>query len=311
MPEQEHRVRASDVGGVTLDELEQLFDELATRYQTTPPAALLRDVRRQSAYVGELMDKRATLAERRRLYVAGGWLSLLAATLHVDLRDAQAARSRLRTATLLARHADHPELRAWACETEAWRALTAGDYPRAVQLSRAARDFAPRGSSVQVQATAQEGRARARMGERRDAYRATDRVRSLASAMQLKARREHHYQYDPAKASSYEATTLAWVGDPAAEAPAREVIATMAPHAPATAWPRRVVTAHLDLALGLLASDRLDEACDAARKAVLSGRVLPANHWRVHEIVTAVEARGLPEAADLREAYENLDASGD
>lgn len=304
-------VQASDVGTVTLDELEQMFDELAILYQTTSPAVLLRHVRRQSTYVNELMEGRATLAERRRLYVAGSWLSLLAATLHVDLRDAHAARSRLRAATLLAQHAEHRELQAWACETAAWRSLTAGDYPRAVELSRAAQDFAPRGSSVQVQATAQEGRARARMGEHRDAYRAIDRVRHLASAMQLKARREHHYQYDPAKASSYEATTLAWTGDPAAEVPAREVIATVAPNAPESSWPRRVVTAHLDLALTLLTGDRLDEACDAARRAVMSGRVLPVNHWRVHEIVTALEARQLPEAVELREAYEELRTGSD
>ncbi|WP_301127693.1 helix-turn-helix domain-containing protein [Streptomyces cacaoi] len=295
--------QASDVGGGVLDELDERFDELATRYQTVPPEALLAEVRRHCAYVGELWDKRATLAERRRLHALGGWLSLLAATLHVDLRSPGPARSRLRTARLLARHAGHAELEAWTFETEAWRALTTGDHRRAADLSRAALHRAPRGSSVEIQATAQEGRARARMGERRAAYEAIDRVRNLAAGMQLTARREHHYQYDPAKASSYEATTLAWVGDPAAEAPAREVIGG-APPADATAWPRRIVTAHIDLALALLTQDRLDEACEAARTALTSGRVLPANHWRVTEILTAVESRTLPEARDLREAYE-------
>ncbi|MFC7304450.1 hypothetical protein ACFQVC_09530 [Streptomyces monticola] len=122
----------------------------------------------------------------------------------------------------------------------------------------------------------------------------------------LHAQKEHHYQYDPAKATSYLATTLSWIGDPAAEAPAREVIGALHPGVEPRTWPRRIVTAHLDLALTLLSLDRLDEACDAAQNAVLSERLLPANHWRVLEIVRSVEARKLPEAPELREAYQDL-----
>jgi hypothetical protein len=40
-------------------------------------------------------------------------------------------------------------------------------------------------------------------------------------------RPEHHYRYDPAKAEAYTATTLAWVGDPAAERFARHVLARL------------------------------------------------------------------------------------
>ncbi|MFD9487100.1 hypothetical protein ACFWBX_24660 [Streptomyces sp. NPDC059991] len=45
--------------------------------------------------------------------------------------ESRAAASRLRAAGLLAQHADHREIQAWTYETEAWRALTAGDYVRA------------------------------------------------------------------------------------------------------------------------------------------------------------------------------------
>ncbi|GHC45149.1 helix-turn-helix domain-containing protein [Streptomyces flavofungini] len=300
------RVRASDVGAETLDRLEGAFDELAVRYQTAPPPELLSDVRRHLSYVTKLLDDRKTLSEHRRLIVLGGWLSLLAATLHVDLRQSRAAAARLTTAASLAQHAEHPEIHAWTYETEAWRALTTGDYPRAVELSQAAQYVAPRGGSAELQATAQEGRARARLGQRREAYDAIERVQRLATTMVLRARAEHHYQYDPAKATSYTATTLAWMGDPAAEQPAREVIAQFHLGGDATSWPRRAVSAHIDLALTLLSCDRLDEACDVARRAIASGRLLPANHWRALEIVRAVEGRGLPEAAELREAYEEL-----
>ncbi|MBD0743062.1 helix-turn-helix transcriptional regulator [Streptomyces sp. CBMA152] len=300
------RVQASDVGRETLDRLEHAFDHMAIRYQTTPPPELLQDVRKHSSYVIKLLDGRMTLSEHRRLLVIGGWLSLLAATLHVDLKENRAASSRLKTAALLAQHADHDEIHAWTYETDAWRALTTGDYARAVELSQAAQSLAPSGGSAEVQATAQEGRARARLGQRREVYAAIDRVQRLADGLEMRAGPEHHYQYDPPKATAYRATTLAWVGDPAAEDSAREVITQLGLGGAAKVWPRRAVSAHLDLALTLLSTDRLDEACDTAQRAILSGRLLGANHWRVLEIVRAVEARKLPEAQELREAYQGL-----
>jgi hypothetical protein len=71
-------------------------------------------------------------------------------------------------------------------------------------------------------------------------------------------------------------------------------------------WPRRVASAQLDLALALLAADKLDEACAHAQGALESGRVVPSNHWRALEVVAAPETRGLPEARDLREMYEAM-----
>lgn len=61
----------------------------------------------------------------------------------------------------------------------------------------------------------------------------------------------------------------------------REVITRLGAEPDAGRWPRRVATAYVDLALALLASDRPDEACAAALAAILSGRVVPSNHWRV------------------------------
>jgi hypothetical protein len=54
-----------------------------------------------------------SLDERKRLIVLGGWLSLLAATVHIDLKQPAAATARLRTAASLAQHAGHNEIRAW------------------------------------------------------------------------------------------------------------------------------------------------------------------------------------------------------
>ncbi|WP_079023312.1 helix-turn-helix domain-containing protein [Streptomyces odonnellii] len=300
------RVSASDAGKETLGRLENSFDELAMKYPTSPPQELLERVRKHSAYVAHLMDARMTLGEKRRLYVVGGWFQLLGATLHIDLNQEHAATARLQTAAALAQHAEHREIEAWCYETDAWRVLTDGEYGRALELSKIAQEVAPTGTSAAIQAAAQEGRARARLGEGPETYAAIDRVQRMSAALVPRKGTEHHYQYDPGKSLAYTATTLAWAGDPAAETYAREVIARLAPARDIEKWPRRVASANIDLALALLVDNRLDEACNAAERAILSGRIVPSNHWRALEVVRAVERRQLPEASDLREAYEGL-----
>ncbi|MGH3743142.1 MAG: helix-turn-helix domain-containing protein, partial [Micromonosporaceae bacterium] len=127
------RVAASDVGADTLAQLEAVVDDLATAYPTTPPAELLERVRRHLGYVARLLEMRKTLNEHRRLIVAGGWLSLLAATLHIDLRQRPAAASRLGVARQMARHGEQSEIEAWCLETAAWDALTEGDKGHALE----------------------------------------------------------------------------------------------------------------------------------------------------------------------------------
>ena len=302
------RVAATDAGEETVLRLEFAFDDLATRYSVTPPGELLPRVRRQLGYVGRLLDAstRKTLNEHRRLLVVGAWLSLLGATLHIDLNQRAAGSARLATAATLARQAGHTELHAWTYETRAWDALTDGDYRSALDMSRTAQELAPAGSSAAIQATAQEGRAWARLGDRRETARTLRRVGGMVSNLQRPDRPEHHYRYDPDKATAYVATTLAWVGDPAAEGYAREVINHLRAAEAAGGWPRRVAAAQVDLALALVAAGKLDEAAASALTAILSGRIVPSNHWRAAEVVAAVEARGLSEASDLRAAYDGL-----
>jgi tetratricopeptide (TPR) repeat protein len=300
------RAAASDVGSATLTALEAVVDELAVAYPGTPPAELLGQVRSYLAYVAALMDARSTLAEQRRLLVVGGWLSLLASTCHIDLGQDVAAGARLRAAAQLAKQAEHSEIVAWCLETRAWQTLTAGDYGGAVNLAQGAQEIAPQASSVFIQATAQEGRAWARLGaagETRDALR---RVERLVSPLPSPDRPEHHYRYDPAKSEAYTATTLAWVGDPAAEPYARQVLTRLESPTDGPPRPRRVASARLDLALALIAAGRPDEASHTALEAVTSGRLVPSNYWRAAEVIDAVDTRGVPEAAELLDAYRQL-----
>jgi hypothetical protein len=128
----------------------------------------------------------------------------------------------------------------------------------------------------------------ARLRQPRQTYSAIKRVNKLVSPLEGPDHPEHHYRYDPDKSVAYVATTLAWVGDPAAESYDREIIARLKPSN--GTWPRRVAAAKLDLAVVLLVTNRLDEACGAALQAILSGRVVPSNHWRA-ALLKARQAR--------------------
>lgn len=295
------RVEATDVSDETLDQLQQAFDNLASAYSVLPPADLINRLRHHLGYISQLLDARMTLRQRQRLITIGGWLSLLAGTVHIDLHQHPAAAARLRTADRIAGHADQPAIRAWCLETRAWEVLTAGDYRAAVDLSQQAQALAPRGSSVEIQAAAQEGRAWARLGQRAETRAVLDRVHHLVAGLERPDRPEHHYHYDPDKAVAYTATTLAWAGDPAAEEFARSVVDQLAAEG---TRPRRIASARLDLGLALLAAGQPDEAAHVAIAAIGSGRVVPSNWWRATEVVRGVEVAGIGEAADLREVYE-------
>ena len=123
------------------------------------------------------------------------------------------------------------------------------------------------------------------------------------SPLPVPDRPEHHYRYDPAKSEAYVATTLAWLGDPAAETYARHILARLKSAADGPPRPRRAASARLDLSLALIASGRHDEAAGTAMEAITSGRVVPSNYWRAREVIRAVASRGVPEAAELAEAY--------
>jgi transcriptional regulator with XRE-family HTH domain len=303
------RAVASEVGISTVERLELAVDDLATAYPGTPPADLLGRVRAYLGYLGRLLDGRTTLAEHRRLLVTGGWLSLLAATCLIDLHRDHAASAHLRTAAQLAGETGHAEIGAWCLETQAWQVLTTGDYRRAVDISQAAQRVAPPGGSAFIQATAQEGRAWARLGAAPETRAALGRVETLVSPLPVPDRPEHHYRYDPAKSEAYTATTLAWLGDPAAEGYARQVLARLESTADGPLRPRRAASARLDLSLALIAAGQHDEAAGTALEAITSGRIVPSNYWRAREVIRAVAERGVPEAADLAEAYR--EACGD
>ena len=117
------QIEASDLGPATLEHLDLAVERLGLVYMTTPPGLLLDEIRWYRRRAVEVLGGRHTLAQRRRLYVAAGWLTGLLGHLSFDLGDYQAARAHCVTAWQLAEDAGERELAAWVRNIQAMVAL--------------------------------------------------------------------------------------------------------------------------------------------------------------------------------------------
>jgi transcriptional regulator with XRE-family HTH domain len=156
---------ASDVGADALASVERAVERLRHAAAGTPPGSLLPTVRAQRRYVGQLLDGRLTLGQRRRLLAAAGRLSVVLARLHFEAGERDAAEASREAALRLARQAGNAELAAWAYEAGAWWALVDGRFREAVRLSRAGQDRAPPASAAAVQLALHEAQAWRHLGD--------------------------------------------------------------------------------------------------------------------------------------------------
>jgi tetratricopeptide (TPR) repeat protein len=156
---------ASDVGADALASVERAVGRLRGAAASAPPGSLLPAVRAQHRYVGRLLDGRLTIAQRRRLLAAAGWLSVVLARLHFEAGERDAAEAGRDAALRLARQAGDGELTAWALEAAAWWALVDGRLRDAIELARAGQDRAPPASSAAVQLALHEAQAWRQLGD--------------------------------------------------------------------------------------------------------------------------------------------------
>jgi transcriptional regulator with XRE-family HTH domain len=160
---------ASDLGADALAGVERAVQRLRGAAGAAPPGSLLPAVRAQRRYLATLLGGRLTVAQRRRLLVAAGWLSLVLARLHFEAGERDAAEASREAALRLARQAANAELVAWTLEAGAWWALVDGRFREAVELARAGQDQAPPASAAAVQLALHEAQAWRRLGDREEA----------------------------------------------------------------------------------------------------------------------------------------------
>jgi transcriptional regulator with XRE-family HTH domain len=163
------RAELSEVGADALAGVERAVARLREAAAATPPDLLVPAALDQRRYVGRLLDGRLTLAHRRRLLVAAGWLSVLLGRLYFDAGDREAAEANRDTALRLARQAGHAELTAWTVLALAAWALADGRFRDALDLARAGQDLAPPATTAAAQLALDEAHAWAALGDRAQA----------------------------------------------------------------------------------------------------------------------------------------------
>jgi transcriptional regulator with XRE-family HTH domain len=160
---------ALEVGADALASVERAVQRLRDAAGSAPPGSLLPAVRAQRRYLATLLGGRLTVAQRRRLLAAAGWLSVVLARLHFEAGERDAAEASREAALRLARQAGNAELVAWALEAGTWWALVDGRFREAVELARAGQDRAPPASAAAVQLALHEAQAWRRLGDREEA----------------------------------------------------------------------------------------------------------------------------------------------
>ena len=156
--------------------------------------------------------------------------------------------------------ADQRDIRAWAHEIRAWINLTSGDYHGVVAAARAGTEATPH-NSVAVQLAAQEAKAWARIGDRRQTEVALDRGRRLLDAMPYPENLDHHFVVDPTKFDFYAMDCYRMLADDKmAENLANEVIQASTDFDGTERAPMRLAEARITLVSSRHARETLNEA---------------------------------------------------
>lgn len=197
-----HRLQTSDADDSTIDSLRIVTDRLCSEYPYLPSDQLLVEGRSWLQRLTTFRGQRLTLAQHREILVLAGWLALLIGCVEYDTGRRHDAETTRRAALSLGAETDHAEISAWAHEMRAWMALTTGDYHGVISAARNGLDAAP-SHAVAVQLAAQEAKAWARMGDKRQTEVSLDRGRRLLDSLPYPDNLDHHFVVDPTKFDFY------------------------------------------------------------------------------------------------------------
>jgi hypothetical protein len=292
------RLQRSDVDDATLNALRVVADRLCSEYPFMPADQLLGEGRAWLRRVTEFRGQRVTLSQHREILVQAGWVALLLACVEYDTGNRQAAETTRQAALSLGTEADHAEIQAWAHEIRAWINLTSGDYNGVIAAARAGVDAAPH-HVVAVQLAAQEAKAWARMGDRRQTEVALDRGRRLLEVMPYPENLDHHFVVDPTKFDFYAMDCYRHLAeDPMAENLADEVIRASTDFDGTERAPMRTAEARITLGVVAARQGDIEQAVHQGEQALTGQRKsLPSLVMVSRDLIRVLKQRYPAEAA--------------
>lgn len=196
------RLRSSSIDSATLEGIRITVNRLCCEYPHMPSQELLVEGRAWLRRITTLLDKRMTLKQHQELLNLSGWLAALVGCVEYDTTDRAAAEATRRAAFSLGEDSGNAEVMAWAQEMRAWFSLTRGDYRGMLAATEVGLDIAPH-SKAAVQLHAQNAKAWARLGDRRQVEVALDKGRALLESLPHPEDLDNHFAVDPAKWDFY------------------------------------------------------------------------------------------------------------
>lgn len=294
------RTETSDLGTGTLEQLEELVEQLGMEYFAIPPAEFRDTVLSWRRYVARLLEGRLTLGERRRLYAVAGWLSGLVA--EASLALGEHAEPHCTTALSLAQEIGDTRLAGWVHGTQAQIALYAGDPRQAVTFAQTGRQIAPIGSAALVRCCTYEARANAQVGDRmstQTGLNAAEHAWNMLSDNLVRSIYSLGASYIPYCAT----TAFVWLGDTANARmwASRSVASTGDKPEPTGSR----ATTRIDLAIALTQDSELEEASSVGLEAldICAHRLTLPIRKRVEELMAALHAFTEPCVIELRERW--------
>ncbi len=297
---------ATELGTGTLEQLEELIEQLGLEYFTVSPAQFRETALTWRRYVTRLLDGKLTLRERRHLYATAGWLSGLVA--EASLALGEHSEPHCVTALSLAQETGDTRLAGWVRGTQAQIALYTGDPREAVTYAQAGRETAPTGSAALVRACALEARAHARCGNLAEAEHALSRaVHALDIRSEPQTR--SFFSFDDPYVPYYAGTTYVWLSETTrARTWANQAIELC--DADPVPWPVARTSARVDLAVALAQAGERDGAAAVGSEAmdIWAERPTHPARKRIDELLAALRPFTEPCVVELRERWRWISA---
>lgn len=205
------RSEETELGPSSIAHLHRAIADYGRHYARYSADELWDSARNDRRHVADLLQRRTTLKQRRELYVAAAWLSVVLAWTAHDRGQVRAALAFAADARHHADEADHPEAVAWAWDVEATTWLYDDQPDEALRAAQQGAALAPAASAAQTRLTGQVARAHARLGHAGPAQEALTVLRGHAE------RHAPHatglFSADAVRVWSVAATSCLWLGD--------------------------------------------------------------------------------------------------
>jgi tetratricopeptide (TPR) repeat protein len=267
-------LEASNVGPLTVSQLEATAAKLGQGLPTMPPVLLrrplLEDYRRVTSWLG----KPQPIAQRRRLCGVAAQLAGMAGNVSFDLRDPDKAQAYYDVAMTAAGEADDDALAAWVLANLSYLNAHRGATRAALEAVQGAAGRAARCANVTTQhawLAALEAELHAGLGDAKAVRAALRRAERAVERARPEARRPGIDFFTPARLPAYMGSCYMLLGQAKlAQRFSSEALRLLGPRARSRWFVR------LDLATTLVQQGELEEACSVASQSLV---VLSGDDW--------------------------------